>query len=263
MSIAKILRDSHIHSPYCPHGSKDSFELYIKRALDIGLEEISFTEHMPLPWDFMDPEFLRDCSPSEEAIEEYFKELVLLKEKYRDHIKINIGLEVDYVEGYENKITELLNQYGKYLEDSILSVHFLKIDDEYIAVDFSSDEFGRIVSKLGGVDKVYDKYFETLLKSIKADLGRYKPKRLGHPTLVRKFNLDYPVDYNNVELMEEIVKEIKARDYEVDFNTAGLRKDRCNETYPSGKFLELVKEYGIRIVYGSDAHSSYDVGKGF
>ena len=45
----KILKDGHIHSPYCPHGTKDSFEKYIEKALEEGLEEISFTEHLPLP----------------------------------------------------------------------------------------------------------------------------------------------------------------------------------------------------------------------
>lgn len=263
MDRVNILRDGHIHSPYCPHGTKDSFELYVQRALEIGLKEITFTEHMPLPGSFMDPEFLSECSPSEEVVEDYFKDLALLKEKYRDNIKINIGLEVDYVEGYEDKITDLLDKYGAKLEDSILSVHFLKVDDEYIAVDFSSEEFGKLVAKLGGVDKVYDKYYETLLKSIRANLGIYKPKRIGHPTLVRKFNLDFPLEYNNIALMEEVVKEIKARDYEIDYNTAGLRKDRCGEPYPSGKFLELVKKYELKMVYGSDSHSASDVGKGF
>lgn len=263
MNRANIFRDGHIHSPYCPHGTDDSFELYIKRSIEVGLKEITFTEHMPLPYNFMDPDFLSECSPSEEVIEDYFKELAILKEKYKDTIKINIGLEADYVEGYEDKIANLLSKYGDRLDDSILSVHFLKVDDEYMAIDFSSEEFGKLVEKLGGVDKVYDKYYETLLKSIKTDLGPFKPKRIGHPTLVRKFNLDFPLEYNNITLMEEIVKELKARDYEIDYNTAGLRKDRCKEPYPTGIFLELVKQYKVRMVNGSDAHSASDVGNGF
>ena len=46
MIKVNILRDGHIHSPYCPHGTGDPFELYVERALEIGLEEITFTEHM-------------------------------------------------------------------------------------------------------------------------------------------------------------------------------------------------------------------------
>lgn len=263
MIKVNILRDGHIHSPYCPHGTGDPFELYVERALEIGLEEITFTEHMPLPGDFMDPDFLSECSPTEEGIEEYFKELALIKEKYQGKIKINIGLEVDYVEGYEDKIKKLLYKYGPKLDDSILSIHFLKLEDQYVAVDYSPEEFGRLARKLGGVDKVYDRYYESLLKAIKADLGIYKPKRIGHPTLVRKFNQDFPLEYKNIALIEEIVKEVKGRNYEIDYNTSGLRKNRCKEPFPSGLFLELVKEYEVKIVYGSDSHAASDVGRDF
>lgn len=259
----KITRDGHIHSPYCPHGTKDSFELYIKKAISLGLKEMTFTEHMPLPGTFADPEFLASCSPTLEVAEKYVKELNHIKSKYKQNIKINTGFEVDYVEGYEDKIKELLNKFGNKIEDSILSVHFIKIEDEYYAVDVSPKEFGKIAENLGGVEKVYDKYYETLLKAIKSDLGKFKPKRIGHPTLVRIFNTEYPLEYNNYAIIEEIVKEIKSRNYEVDFNTAGFRKPYCKELYPSGTFAELVKKYDIKFVYGSDAHTASDVGRDF
>lgn len=258
-----ILRDGHIHSPYCPHGTKDSFEFYVQKAIELGLEEITFTEHMPLPGNFMDPEFLKHCSPTLDVIEKYIRELDYIKEKFKSVIKINTGLEVDYVEGYEEKIKELLNIYGNKIEDSILSVHFIKVGDEYYCVDASPEEFGKLAQKLGSVEKVYDRYYETLLKSVKADLGIFKPKRIGHPTLVRIFSTEYPLEYTNVELLEEIIKEIKIRNYEVDFNTAGIRKPYCKETYPSGVFAELVEHYAVKVVYGSDAHTALDVGRDF
>lgn len=257
------LRDGHIHSPYCPHGTNDSFELYVEKAIELGLKEITFTEHMPLPKNFMEPEFLKSCAPSLDVMEEYFKNLDYIKEKYKLVIKINTGFEVDYIEGYEKKIEELLNRFGPKLEDSILSVHFVKFDDAYYCVDVSPDEFGKLVKKLNGVEKVYEKYYETLLKAVKADLGTFKPKRIGHPTLVRIFNTVYPIEYNNITLLEEIIKEIKMRNCEVDFNTAGIRKPYCKEAYPSGIFAELIKRYEVDIVYGSDAHTAQDVGRNF
>lgn len=263
MKNERILRDGHIHSPYCPHGTKDSFELYVEEAIKLGLKEISFTEHMPLPGGFMEPEFLRTCSPTLELAEEYIKELDGIKDKYKEQIKINTGFEVDYIEGYEEKTKDLLNKYGSNIEDSILSVHFIKLDDGYQCVDFSHEEFGNLVKKLGSVEKVYDKYYETLLKAIRADLGMFKPKRIGHPTLVRIFNSEYPIEYTNIKLLEEIIKEIKVRDYQVDFNTAGIRKIYCREVYPSGIFAELVERYDVDVVYGSDAHTASDVGRDF
>ncbi|MHC1683382.1 MAG: histidinol-phosphatase HisJ [Clostridiaceae bacterium] len=255
-------RDGHIHSPYCPHGTDDGFELYIKEAIKLGLEEISFTEHMPLSGEFMDPEFLKTCAPSLNEIEGYFKELEKIKLKYINDIKINIGVEVDYIEGYEEETKEVLNKYGDKIEDSILSVHFIKIEDKYHCMDYSAEEFGELVEKAGGVEKIYDIYYETLLKAIKADFGDFKPKRIGHPTLVRIFNKKFPLDYKNTKLLEDIVKEIKERSYQIDLNTAGLRKKYCREIYPSGKFAELIESYEIETVYGSDAHNALDVGKG-
>ncbi|GIM30102.1 histidinol-phosphatase [Clostridium polyendosporum] len=263
MNNQRIVRDGHIHSPYCPHGTDDSFELYVEEALKLGLKEITFTEHMPLPGSFMEPEFLKTCAPTLDVIEEYIKELDYIKAKYKQNIKINTGFEVDYVEGYEEKIKELLNRYGDKIEDSILSVHFIKVEDRYYCVDVSPEEFGKLAEKLGGVEKVYDRYYETLLKAVKADLGTFKPKRIGHPTLVRIFNTEYPLEYTNITLLEEIIKEIKIRNYEVDFNTAGIRKPYCKEVYPSGIFAELVERYAVNVVYGSDAHTALDVGKDF
>lgn len=259
----KVIRDGHIHSPYCPHGTNDSFDLYINQALRTGLKEITFTEHMPVPWNFMDAEFLKTCAPSMDKIDEYFTELDYIKLKYKHSIKINTGLEVDYIDDYDKEIKDMLNKYGSKLEDSILSVHFVKIGQEYFCVDVSPEEFGRLSEKLGGVDKVYDRYYETLLKAVKADLGPYKPKRIGHATLVRIFNKQYPLEYRNVNLLEKIVKEIKERDYEIDYNTAGTRKPYCNEIYPSGIFADLVRQYKVNIVYGSDAHTASQVGYNF
>lgn len=263
MDNKKIIRDGHIHSPYCPHGTEDSFELYVEEAIKKGLKEITFTEHMPLPGNFMDPEFLKECALPIDKVENYIQDLETLKAKYKQKIKINTSFEVDYVDGYEEKIKELLNLYGNRLEDAILSVHFIKLEDGYYCVDISPKEFGKLSEKIGGVAKLYDKYYETLLKAIKADLGEYKPKRIGHPTLVRIFNSEYALEYTNIDLLEEVVKEIKIRDYEVDFNTAGLRKPYCKEIYPSGIFAELVERYGVRVVYGSDAHTALDVGRDF
>lgn len=263
MDKQKIVKDGHIHSPYCPHGTNDSFDMYVKKAIEKGLEEISFTEHMPFPEYFMDnKEFLDECNLLHEVMEEYLISVKKIKEKYIGKIKINIGAEVDFIDGYEEKIKEDLNLYGPKLEDSLLSTHFIKIGDEYTAID-CLEGFERALEVLGSLDNVYDKYYETLLKAVKADLGQFKPKRIGHPNLIRRFAQKYPFEYKNYDLLEEIAKAIKERDYEVDINTAGLRKEGCGEIYVDGKFKELVEKYNIRKVYGSDSHTACDVARDF
>lgn len=254
-------RDGHVHSPFCPHGSNDTLEMYIETAIMKGLKEITFTEHMPLPLE--DPSPRKNSALKIENLEEYFIEIGKVKEKYKDKVKINIGLEVDYIEGKEKETKTILDKYGMFLDDAILSVHILKYNNEYFQIGNGSECIGPLVKKLGGMNKVYNLYYETLLKSIKCDLGKYKPKRLGHTTLVRKYRADFPNEEYNIELLKQVVRAIKQNGYEIDLNTAGLRKSKCRETFPTGIFMKLLLDEKIPMVLGSDAHSSKEIGSVF
>lgn len=255
------MKDGHVHTPYCPHGTNDTFDDYVKKAIEVGLDEISFTEHFPLPEGFKDPAPDDDSSIKLNQIEDYLKDVNDIKEKYKDKIKINVGAEVDYIEGYEEGIKSLLDQYGKNLEDSVLSVHMIKIKDQYYCMDFSGEEFDKIVGLLGSVEEVYTLYYETLIKAVNSDLGKYKPKRIGHLNLVRKYNKKHPYDYSKNKKLEELVKLISEKGYELDYNVAGLFKEDCGETYISGYLAELVKKYNIKVVLGSDSHSAKYIDK--
>lgn len=250
------MKDGHIHTPYCPHGTKDSFDDYVKKAIEVGLDEISFTEHFPLPKGFKDPSPYNDSSINLEQMDNYIEDVKKIKEKYKEVIKINIGVEVDYIEGFEEEIKFLLNKYGEVLEDSVLSVHMLKIEEDYYCMDFSREEFENIISRLGSVEKVYDIYYETLIKAVNSDLGAYKPKRIGHLNLVRKYNKKYPYDYSKNNKLRELVNLISEKGYELDYNVAGLFKEDCKEPYIHGYLADLVKEFNIKLVLGSDSHSS-------
>lgn len=250
-----IRRDGHMHTPFCPHGSKDSFESYIEEAIKLGREEITFTEHFPLPGGILPEVVTRECALLEEEVVPYLKAVDEMKEIYKGRIKINKGFEVDYLEGCEEEIKNQLNQYGAEVEDAILSVHFVKCGEDYLAVDGLQD-MEELINRLGSIEAVYDLYFSSLLKSIEADLGPYKPKRLGHPSLVRTFNKLYPVQYDDKGLFQKLVLQMKQNGYEIDFNVSGLRKKYCMETYPSGKFLSLIKEHEVRCIAGSDSHQA-------
>lgn len=252
------LRDGHIHTPFCPHGSLDSLEHYIEEAIQQGRKEITFTEHFPMPKGVTNELFRRECTLMEEEVENYIQAIQKVKEKYKGRITIYLGFEVDYIEGCETKIKEALNQYAASVEDSILSVHFVRYEDAYYAIDYLPD-FEALLNKLQSLEKIYELYFKTVLKSIEADLGLYKPKRIGHCTLIRIFNKKYPLDYENESLFRSIVDAIKIKGYEIDFNMAGLNKAFCKETYPSGKLLDLIRKMQIPLVMGSDAHCAEQI----
>lgn len=259
-----LYRDGHIHSPFCPHGTPDKMELYVEEALKHNLKEMSFTEHMAFPCYFIeDKEFLDECATPKEKMQDYFDAVKEMQKKYKGKIKINTGMEVDFIDGLEDETKKLLDLYGPKVQDSILSVHFIKTGNKITAIDWEPG-FKEALEYYKSVEKVYDAYFETLLKAVESDkLGKYKPKRIGHPNLIRRFCEIYPCDYKNYELIEKIAKAIKERDYEVDVNTAGLRKKGCGEIYTYGFMNEMIKKYNIKKVYGSDSHTASDVARDF
>ncbi|SFB17664.1 histidinol-phosphatase (PHP family) [Bacillus sp. cl95] len=257
-----LMKDGHIHTAFCPHGTKDSLEAYVERALSLGFKEISFTEHAPLPIGFEDPIPSKDNAMAPDQLEPYLEEVARIKEKYKDQIIINRGLEVDFIEGFEKETKEFLNTFGNQLDDAILSVHFLKIGNGHECIDYSPDLFQHIITQLGSIEKLYEKYFATVLQSILSDLGQYKPKRIGHITLVKKFQKKLPCEREFTDEISKILFAMKEGGYELDYNGAGLAKPLCRETYPPEWVVQRAKNLTIPLVYGSDSHQVKDLGQG-
>lgn len=258
-----MLKDGHVHTPFCPHGTKDEFVEYIDRAISLGFKEITFTEHAPLPEGFYDTTPAQDSGMKNEELEDYFNVISQLKEKYRDRIVVNCGLEVDYIEGYEKETATFLDQIGDKLDDAILSVHFLRFGDSYDCLDYSPEFFEKMIQKYGSINAIYQNYFRTLLKSVHANLGVYKPKRIGHITLVRKFHRRFPTNYDYRYEIVEILKCMKEYGYEMDYNGAGMNKPLCRETYPPQSIAKEAIKLGIPLIYGSDAHQVKELRQGF
>ncbi|WP_197491574.1 histidinol-phosphatase HisJ [Bacillus sp. SJS] len=252
--------DGHVHTPFCPHGSPDSLKSYAERAIELGFKEISFTEHAPLPEGFSDPVPEKDSALPMEQLELYIHSILEIKKAYSKEIRINLGFEIDYIEGFEAATSKFLNNYGEIMDDSILSVHFLLNNGNYYCLDYSEEGFAEICQAAGSVEDTYNLYYRTVEKSILSDLGSWKPKRIGHITLAHKFQLLFPAPCQDLERISSLLDLIKAGGYELDYNTAGLRKKHCQNPYPYDSAARLAIEKGIPLLYGSDAHMAEDTG---
>ncbi|GLC88279.1 histidinol-phosphatase HisJ [Lysinibacillus piscis] len=252
-------RDGHIHSPYCPHGSADSFQQYIDKAIHNGFTDITFTEHAPLPANFIDPTPAQDSGMNPEFLVPYFEELQSLQKQYAQNIRIRIGLEVDYIQGFEQETRHFLDTYGHYLDDAILSVHFLRWQNTYTCIDYSAETFIDFAKKVGSVEQVYALYYDTVWQSIQADLGDHKPKRIGHPSLVHKFQLAHHQTIDDTAQLQQILDAMKEKGYELDVNSAGLSKIDCQEPYPPVPFIAYSRSIALPMVFGSDAHTAIDL----
>lgn len=254
--------DGHVHTHYCPHGTSEKINAYIERAIQLGYRGITFTEHAPLPEHFSDPAPTKDSSMDISKLGSYLTDLKGYQKTYGEKIEIKIGLEIDYIEGQEEETKHLLSRIGPNLADSILSVHFLQLEDEWFCLDYSDSEFERIISRFGTTEAVYDAYYRTLKKAIMSDLGPFKPKRIGHLSLVSKFQKKYPSSYDSTRQMLDLLPLIKQKGYQLDVNTAGLFKPLCEDIYPPAAILEEAASMGIPLVYGSDSHHPSDLGRG-
>lgn len=269
-----IKREGHSHTEFCPHGSGDDVELMIQKAIKLGFEEYSITEHAPLPEGFSKVyqgqlTGLTEASMAANDLEAYFAKVNQMREKYAAQIKIHIGFEVDYLPDFTDWTRQFLNQYGPRTTDNILSVHFMKgKNGKYWCVDDTPEDFREgLLSQMPQSQELFAAYFQQVLASVEADLGQYAPNRIGHMTLIKKFqdlfNLSRNYSANNVQIINVILNAVKKQSRELDLNAAGLYKQYCNEQYPSYSIIKMAKQLKIPMVYGSDAHSIADIGRGY
>ncbi|MGA4719095.1 histidinol-phosphatase HisJ [Fictibacillus nanhaiensis] len=260
--VRKMYYDGHIHTPFCPHGSSDTFEMYIERAISLGLKGITFTEHAPLPHSFIDAAPTKDSSMKHEQLGKYFDTLREVKKFYKSKIEIFTGLEVDFIEGYEEETNTFLKEVWPELDDAILSVHFLKVQDHYFCMDYDENVFRDLIEQSGSLSAVYSLYFQTVKKSISHSFGDHQPRRIGHMTLATKFQKLFPPDFSYEKEVDKVLTALSERNMYLDYNGAGAVKPYCLEPYPSNWIIKEAQKRKIPLVYGSDAHSAKGLGQG-
>lgn len=267
-------RDGHTHTEFCPHGTHDDVEEMILKAIELDFDEYSIVEHAPLSSEFMkntagNQEAVTTASMSMSDLPYYFKKMNQMKKKYASDLLIHIGFEVDYLIGHEDFTRDFLNEYGPQTDDGVLSLHFLEGQGGFRSIDFTAEDYNEgIVQFYGGFEQAQLAYLEGVKQSIEADLGAFKPRRIGHISLCQKFQQFFGA--NGRDFSAEVIAEfeailalVKKRDYELDFNTAGLFKPLCKETYPPKEIVTLAGALEIPFVYGSDSHGVADIGRGY
>lgn len=270
-----LKKDGHTHTQFCPHGNGDPAEKMIQKAISLGFQEYSLTEHAPLPPNFKadyegTDSGLYEAAMAEKDLAAYFQMAHALQLKYSDHLKINVGFELDYLPSQLNWTRSFWQEYGPQTTDNILSVHFLQgKNNKFWCVDNTPEEFkeGLLDDVRGDGQVLYGRYLDALMTAMKTDFGPNGPKRLGHMTLIKKFqdrfNLPSRFNQANMTKVQTLLNQVKTMGWSLDLNTAGLYKADCNEIYPYPEIAQLAFEMAIPLVYGSDAHSIGAIGGGY
>ncbi len=232
--------DYHMHTPLCRHASGEPAE-YAARALAIGLKEIGFSDHSPMPAEFDSWRMRLD------QLAEYVEKVRAVRRDF-PVLTVKLALEVDYLPGGEEWVRDLA---GRYPWDYFIgSVHY--VSDTW-AVDNPEE-----ISKWRERDafEVWAAYFDRL--TLAAESGLFEI--IGHADLPKKFGI-YP-QRDCTPLFDRFLAAASKAGVALDINTAGLRKE-CAEIYPSRAFLERAARKNIPITFGSDAHAPQEVGMDF
>jgi histidinol-phosphatase (PHP family) len=233
--------DYHMHTPLCRHAVGEPVD-YAKRAREIGLTEIGFSDHSPMRRDNFD-EWRMNFSQLDEYVEK-----VRRAQKKFPQLTIRLALEVDYLPGHEDWIRELAARHP--WDYFIGSVHYVSdswaIDNPHKLSEWKNrDTF-----------EVWSTYFERLTLAAESKLFEI----IGHADLPKKFG--HRPTQDCTPLYEKFLDAAKKNNCAIELNTAGLRKD-CKEIYPNREILRLTFQKGVPITFGSDAHAPEEVGLNF
>jgi histidinol-phosphatase (PHP family) len=238
LSAMSLPADLHMHTPLCRHAVGEPVD-YARRAVELGLTEIGFSDHSPMPRDDFDNWRMHD-----RQLDEYVGK-VWLAQKTFPQLQIRLALEVDYLPGHEDWIKQLAARHP--WDYFIGSVH-------YISDSWDIDNPEKISEwKKRDAFAVWQVYFDRLALAAESKLFNI----IGHADLPKKFGIRPAQDCT--PLYEKFLDAAAKSGCAIELNTAGLRKD-CKEIYPSRDLLELAFRRNVPITFGSDAHAPAEVG---
>jgi len=234
-----IFPDYHIHTPYCKHATGD-MESYIERAIELGLDEIGFSDHMPV---MPEPQF---CMGYDE-LKPYIRRVREFRERYAGRITIRLGCEMDIVFKRVDEIRRIIEENE--FDYVIGSIHYL---DDW---PFDQAHYRDVFEK-GDIEAIYDRFFDTIIRA--AQTGLYDIT--GHIDNIKR--MGYRPGRGLTGTYERVAEALHEMDCTVELNTSGL-DTAAEEPYPSPEFLAVLRCHDIPVTLGSDAHKPDHVGRHF
>ncbi len=232
-----MLSNYHTHTLFCD--GKNSPEEIVEEAIKQGLSEIGFTGHS---YTFFDESYCMSL----ENTKKYKENINELKEKYKDYIKIFLGVEQDYFS------EENTDDY----DYVIGSVHYVFKYGKYLELDRSSDYFESIVKEYynGSYYCLCEDYYQlvsNIYKKTKCDI-------VGHFDLVSKYNEEERLfsesDLRYKDMVKKAVNILSGENVLFEINTGAMARGLKSTPYPSPYIRKILKEKNCRFVASSDCH---------
>ncbi len=249
--MEKITNNYHTHTYRCGHAYGKEEEM-IQEAIKNGIKVLGFSEHCIFP--NLNQVGIR---PNSDELDDYVKTINELKIKYKDQIKIYVGMEAEYYDEYKDWYETLLTKKG--IEYLILGQHF----------DFQDGYFKYYFSKQSQNDedlrrKEVKNYVDSVIKGIHSGFF----KIICHPDF---FFVEAGTKY--LDEYERIIIEAEKHHLPIEINMGGIRKcfkisdnpptfkigENIDNVYPNPKFFELVSKYNVDVIIGGDYHCPNEI----
>lgn len=229
-----ILYEMHMHTPLCKHAYGEPEE-YAEVAAARGFKGIVVTCHNPIPGGWS-----ADVRMDPSELDDYVAMVGRARARYDGIVDIRLGMESDFVPGMENWLEDLHGRLD--LHHVLGSVH-PQVDD-YLKRYFNGNwgEFQKL-------------YFEHLAMAAETRLF----DTLAHPDIVKN---QAPGEWNLDTIFPFILRaldRIAKTGIAMELNTSGLYK-KVPEMNPGPRILRAMRERGIPVVIGADAHVPERVG---
>ncbi len=237
--------DYHVHTSLCNH-AEGVMEAYIQRAVNIGLREICFLDHLTIRKNDKSANG-HELSMSPGEVPFYFQAVQHLKKRYHGVINIKVGLETDFNPAYIDLVQDITEKYSFDVIGS--SLHFL--GDMNIVSGASDWNHGK-----WDPDHIYLLYLQQIEKML--DYNYFDV--VCHLDLIKKFG------HKSLKLFDKefnaILSKIKDKNLVVEVNTSGYNHP-AQEIYPGPDIIKKCREAEICVTLGSDAHTPESVGQHF
>jgi histidinol-phosphatase (PHP family) len=239
-------RDLHVHTTYCNHATGE-MEEYVLAAIKAGLEEIGFLEHVEAGADMPRRVWMKD-----EDIPRYWEQGQRLKEKYRDRIKVGVGLEVGVNPDHVEYLLSVIK--GCQWDHIGLSCHLVRFEGGFLNISSRSslEVLESADHKLLSLD-----YYGTLRDHIRI----FQPDFVCHLDLPRKFMTDLSRDPEVWGLIRAVLEEMWLAGAALEVNTSGYTW--TGAPYPGVEILRAATALGLGLVLNSDSHHPSEVGRRF
>lgn len=219
--------DYHIHTFYSD--GRSAPEEYIDTAVEAGLKEIGFSDHLTLfrarePWTM-------DVS----RLGEYIDHLKHLHDSCSE-ITVRTGLEVDFFPGKAKELGEFLSQLK--VDYLIGSVHYM---------GDSTVDLGQEFYEGKDYNKLFEAYFDIVIEAVSSGLFDI----IGHCDLIRLFG--YKTDFNPELLYRKLASAMKQHNVAFEVNTNG-RNRPLGDFFPDRQLLHVFCDEDVPVCVNSDAH---------